>query len=100
VAEQDWCRDPAWAQLPDRLADQDRLDERIAEWTREYDKFDLARALLDAGVPAAAVQRPHERIDRDPNTAGFGLWPTATHADGPTCGSTGSRCTSPKPTGT
>jgi benzylsuccinate CoA-transferase BbsF subunit len=80
VAEQDWCRDPAWAQLPDRLADQDRLDERIAEWTREYDKFDLARALLDAGVPAAAVQKPGERVDRDPSTAGFGLWPTATHS--------------------
>jgi benzylsuccinate CoA-transferase BbsF subunit len=79
LAGQDWCRDPAWAQMTNRLADQDRLDERIAEWTREHDKFELARALLDTGVPAAAVQKPGERVDHDPSTSGFGLWPTATH---------------------
>jgi benzylsuccinate CoA-transferase BbsF subunit len=80
VAGQDWCRDLAWAQMADRLADQDRLDERIAGWTREHDKFDLAHALLDTGVPAAAVQKPGERVDQDPSTANFGLWPTVTHS--------------------
>jgi len=29
--------------------------------------------------PAAAVQRPFERVDHDPNTAAWGLWPTVTH---------------------
>jgi len=36
-------------------------------------------ALLAVGVPAAAVQRPDERIDADANTAAWGLWPTVTH---------------------
>jgi crotonobetainyl-CoA:carnitine CoA-transferase CaiB-like acyl-CoA transferase len=30
-------------------------------------------------VPAAPVAKPAERVDQDPATAGFGLWPTATH---------------------
>ena len=40
----------------------------------------LPAALQAAGVPAAALQRPAERIDGDPDTAAFGLWPTVTHA--------------------
>ena len=32
------------------------------------------------GVPAAAVQKPGERIDQDPDSAGFGLWPTVHHS--------------------
>jgi crotonobetainyl-CoA:carnitine CoA-transferase CaiB-like acyl-CoA transferase len=31
-------------------------------------------------VPAAAVQKPGERIDQDPDTEGFGLWPTVKHS--------------------
>ena len=31
-------------------------------------------------MPAGAVQKPEERIDRDPNTEAFGLWPTARHS--------------------
>ena len=30
-------------------------------------------------MPAAPVAKPAERIDRDPATAGFGLWPTVHH---------------------
>ena len=30
--------------------------------------------------PAAAVQKPQERIERDPATAEFGLWPTVRHS--------------------
>ncbi len=79
VAGTAWCSDPAWATTAARVADQDRLDARVAGWTAGQDKFELAESLLRAGVPAAAVQRPDERIDRDPSTEGFGLWPTVTH---------------------
>ena len=30
-------------------------------------------------MPAAPVAKPAERVDHDPATAGFGLWPTAHH---------------------
>jgi crotonobetainyl-CoA:carnitine CoA-transferase CaiB-like acyl-CoA transferase len=30
-------------------------------------------------VPAAAVQKPEERMDRDPSAQEFGLWPFVTH---------------------
>ena len=49
-------------------------------WTREHDKFELERDLQAAGVPAAAVQKPQERVDHDPETARRGLWPTVRHS--------------------
>ncbi|MBX3706097.1 MAG: CoA transferase [Pseudomonadales bacterium] len=79
VIGEPWCADPAWATLDARLADQDRLDEAVAGWTRTRDKFEAAAALVAAGVPAAAVQRPDERVDHDPSTARWGLWPTVRH---------------------
>src|SRR5579864_5598210 len=41
----------------------------------------LAARLQEAGVPAAAVQQPSERIDADPNTTAWGLWPRVVHAE-------------------
>ena len=32
-------------------------------------------------MPASAVQRPEDRIDRDENTAAWGLWPTVQQTD-------------------
>ena len=55
------------------------MDEKLAGWTGERDKFEAARTLQALGIPAAAVQKPEERIDGDPNTAEWGLWPTAEH---------------------
>ena len=80
VVGEAWCADSAWATPTQRLADQDRLDEALGRWTASRDKFAVARDLQAAGVPAAAVQKPAERIDQDPSTGGFGLWPTVTHS--------------------
>jgi crotonobetainyl-CoA:carnitine CoA-transferase CaiB-like acyl-CoA transferase len=80
VVGESWCREPGWAEMSDRVADQDRLDGQVAAWTNSRDKFEVARALLEAGVAAAAVQTPEERIDHDTSTGGFGLWPTVTHS--------------------
>ena len=77
--DQRWCTDPAFADAAGRLASEERLDELVGEWTRGRGKFDVERALRDAGVPVAAVLRPQERIDLDGSTASFGLWPTVTH---------------------
>ena len=79
VFDADWARDPALASLGGRVEAQDALDLRVGEWTARHDKFHVQRAFQSAGVPAAAVQKPQERIDQDPATAEFDLWPTVHH---------------------
>jgi len=80
VVGEAWAADPGFAALAGRLAEQDALDVAVAAWTRRRERFATAQVLQAAGVPAAAVQRPGERIDADPNTQAFGLWPTALHS--------------------
>ncbi len=72
--------DSRMERLEGRLQHEDELDEMLTRWTSERDKFETARSLQSVGVPAAAVQKPEERIDRDANTAEWGLWPTALHS--------------------
>jgi benzylsuccinate CoA-transferase BbsF subunit len=74
VIEQSWTTlfdDEAY-----RLNNQDSLDEQMAGWTANFDKFDLQTQLRALPIPVAAVQKPSERIEQDPTTANFGLWPT------------------------
>ena len=77
----DWVHDACFASLDERLANEADLDAKMTSWTLGHDKFEAAKALQAAGVPAAAVQRPGERIDQDPNTAHWALWPTIRHRE-------------------
>ena len=79
VVATDWAREPRWQTLPGRIDAMGELERLLAEWTGVRDRFDTAAALRAAGVPAAAVQRPSERIEDDPGTTEWGLWPTVTH---------------------
>jgi len=74
-----WARDPRYRTLAGRLECEDELDASIGRWTAQRDKFEAAARVRAAGVPASAVQKPDERIDRDENTRSFGLWPTVKH---------------------
>jgi benzylsuccinate CoA-transferase BbsF subunit len=76
-----WALAPRFAGLRGRLEDEDELDTLLAAWCGRHERFALAARLQEAGVPAAAVQQPSERIDGDPNTAAWGLWPTVVHAE-------------------
>jgi crotonobetainyl-CoA:carnitine CoA-transferase CaiB-like acyl-CoA transferase len=76
----DWTREGRFASVQGRLAAQTELDAKLGDWTRPQEKYALARALQAAGIPAAAVAKPEERIDHDENTKAWGLFPTATHA--------------------
>jgi len=76
-----WTFEPRFADLAGRLHDEDRLDELIAGWTRQRDPFATAVLLQAAGVPASAVQTPQQRIDEDPNTRNWGLWPEVEHRE-------------------
>jgi len=76
-----WAMDASLTTLSRRIEAQDDLDLRLAEWTRSRDRYALAATLREVGVPATAVQRPGERIDDDPGTSEWGLWPTVTHSE-------------------
>jgi benzylsuccinate CoA-transferase BbsF subunit len=80
VVNAEWAREPRWGSGAARLEGQAELDDRLGAWTKAFDRFALADSLRAAGVPAAAVQRPAERIEDDPETAGWGLWPTVRHS--------------------
>jgi crotonobetainyl-CoA:carnitine CoA-transferase CaiB-like acyl-CoA transferase len=73
--------DERYATTTARLVHEDELDLAIDAATRKWNKFDLAARLQAVGVPAAAVQKPAERIDADANTAAWGLWPTVQHRE-------------------
>jgi len=71
------CRvmgDPAWAAdarfrtLLGRLAHEDELETRIAEWTSGKEAFAAVEALQAAGVPAGVVQKASDLFD-DPQLA-------------------------------
>jgi crotonobetainyl-CoA:carnitine CoA-transferase CaiB-like acyl-CoA transferase len=81
VIDEPWARDPVFATLEGRLAAQDTLDERVEAWTRVRERHTTARRLRDAGVPAAAVASPEDRIEHDPGTSEFGLWPRVHHTE-------------------
>jgi crotonobetainyl-CoA:carnitine CoA-transferase CaiB-like acyl-CoA transferase len=74
-----WAFGDRFAAVSGRMARQDELDALVADWTRGQDHHLLAGTLRAAGVPAEAVQRPGERIESDPATLDWGLWPTVFH---------------------
>ena len=78
--DEDWARESRFDGLAGRIQHQDALDAAMTEWTRCRERFEVQRQLQAVGVPAAAVQRPQERIDQDPDTAHVGLWPEVEHS--------------------
>ena len=81
VIGQPWADDPRFDTREGRLAHEPELDERMATWTGMQDKFAVQERVLAVGVPCAAVQTPEERIDHDPGTSEFGLWPEVQHTE-------------------
>jgi crotonobetainyl-CoA:carnitine CoA-transferase CaiB-like acyl-CoA transferase len=81
VIAEDWANDGRFATSAGRLANEVELDERMAGWTTPQDKFAVQKGVVAAGVPCAAVQTPEERVDHDPGTAAFGLWPAVVHRE-------------------
>jgi len=76
-----WAADERWVRLAGRLAHEGELERLIGEWTAHRDKHEVAELLVAAGVPAAPVLRPSERIDSDPRTSDWGMWVTVPHSE-------------------
>ena len=81
VIDNPWVTHEAFESLDARLENQDTLDHNLANWTRHQTKYETETALQAVNVPAAAVLKPEERINRDPATEAFGLWPTIRHSE-------------------
>ncbi len=81
LAELAGIDDHRFADLAGRLAFEDELDAAITSWTRNRNRSDIAAELTTRGVAASIVARPVDRIDNDPNTAAWGLWPTVEHLE-------------------
>jgi crotonobetainyl-CoA:carnitine CoA-transferase CaiB-like acyl-CoA transferase len=75
-----WASSETLKTLGGRIGQEDVLDAELDRWTADQDRFELAARLQSLGLPAAAVQRPSERIDHDPATEAWGLWPRVEHA--------------------
>jgi crotonobetainyl-CoA:carnitine CoA-transferase CaiB-like acyl-CoA transferase len=75
----DWARDPALATFAARMARREEIDRKVGEWTSGQERGAIESRVRSAGVPVAQVARPADRIDNDPRTAAWGLWPTVQH---------------------
>ncbi len=76
-----WASEPGFATLEQRLRYQDELDTRIAQWTREFERYTLAHLLQARGVPAGVVQTPRDRVEWDPQLRRRGTFTILPHAE-------------------
>jgi len=84
VVDEDWARAPELSSVSGRLAATQHIEARLAAWTSRRTRHEAQEVLRSAGVPAAQVSTPEDRIDRDPDTERWGLWPSVTHSGGAT----------------
>lgn len=86
----EWASDPRFAELSDRLANQDALDELMDKATAQFDRFELMQELQRRGVPAGVCQTAEDRCDIDPQLrhlgwqvelrqSEIGTWPVKEH---------------------
>ena len=69
--DDDWARllrvidRPDLAEIPDRRAQEDRIEEALSVWTRGRDHWTAAAVLQAAGVPASPVETLQDLLTRD-----------------------------------
>ena len=81
LGEPDWATDTALDGNEGRRTDEDAIDARLAEWTRDQDDYDLFHRLQRAGVPAAPVLEA-SRVFDDPHVQARELKSPQTLPDG------------------
>jgi crotonobetainyl-CoA:carnitine CoA-transferase CaiB-like acyl-CoA transferase len=72
--------DPGFDTLEARRAVRDEIDAVMRDWARGFEHAALERLLIDAGVPAATVQRMTDLQD-DPQLASRRYFVTLTHSE-------------------
>jgi crotonobetainyl-CoA:carnitine CoA-transferase CaiB-like acyl-CoA transferase len=75
----DFAADATFASVEGRLQQSDEIDTTIEAWTRQRTPWEAMEALQEAGVPAGAVQRTRDLVERDPQLRHRGMHPEITH---------------------
>ncbi|MEK7215125.1 MAG: CoA transferase, partial [Chloroflexota bacterium] len=79
-----WGNEPGYRTTDGRVRHRAALQERLAEFTRQLDPYDLMNRLQAAGVPAGVVQTPGD-LQTDPQLSHRGHFQVSDHAEmGPT----------------
>lgn len=74
----EWCRKPEYEDAFGRYADRHEIDEKIGEWTVNFEHEELMKKLQAVGV-AAMPSFDAEEILTDPHTKARGLFTTVHH---------------------
>ncbi len=84
VAEMDspqWATEPSLATLDGRKAAEAELEQRVGEWVRTQDAYELMERLQARGVPAGVVQDAGDVLARDPQLAARGHFQRLVHPE-------------------
>jgi crotonobetainyl-CoA:carnitine CoA-transferase CaiB-like acyl-CoA transferase len=81
VVNEPWALDDKFATFADRFAQREEVAELLEAWTSRHERARSLELLKAAGVPAEPVAMPEDRIDHDPRTATWNLWPWVHHAE-------------------
>lgn len=65
----EWLSDAGLATAPARQARREEIDERVGEWTRSQDRYELMYRCQAVGVPAGVVQTGLDLTENDPQLA-------------------------------
>ena len=79
IVAEPWSANQCFATFDGRVAHEDELDRFLSAWSCQRSAGEAAALLQAQGVPATTVRRPEDRIERDPNTGEWGLWPAVQH---------------------
>ena len=81
MGEPDWASDDHFMTLEGRLANQHVLDQNIEAWTAGQERYQLMTLLQAAGVRAAVVQNPEDRVEHDPQSKARNWWVEMEHEE-------------------
>ena len=56
MGEPEWAQDPRWDTFEGRKKDEETLEKRIGNWTKQFTAEEVMKRLQEAGVQAGVVQ--------------------------------------------
>jgi benzylsuccinate CoA-transferase BbsF subunit len=81
AVDEPWALNPRLATFAGRQAQRQEVDRHLGEWTRRHGRSKTQAVLRGAGVPVAPVMTPEDRIEHDPRTSEWNLWPMVHHEE-------------------
>jgi crotonobetainyl-CoA:carnitine CoA-transferase CaiB-like acyl-CoA transferase len=79
IGTPEWTADPRFSTMSARKANEDELNNYLAEWTSRFSKQEVMEVLQKTAVPAGAVQDIGDILDRDPQVRARKLYPRMEH---------------------